>query len=247
VCFPRQAHTTIDTAQTKTLLNSIKNNNKNCVKKNFDTKKGKNMAKTEKYSLYFSLVSYLETDEDILQRINKQNTIINYAFICHDKDIKDIETGELKQKHYHILIHLSRSNRLDTVRNWFADKNKNINCLGQVIRDTNAILDYPTHANEPSKYQYSIEDINHNDLDFWKTTEMSRDISMDIIKDMLNGLNTYKLCERYGRDYIYHIDNYKKACNDIVCETNRAENLKPIECSNEGNPFITSEQLTIDN
>ena len=46
-----------------------------------------------------------------LDAIISSHDVKSYAYILHDKDLKDDGTGELKKPHYHYLIHLDKSQR----------------------------------------------------------------------------------------------------------------------------------------
>lgn len=90
------------------------------------------------------------------------SSIINYAYIIHDKDLK--EDGTLVSPHIHLMLRLDNSYKDSTIGNWFGVKSQYVGKIKGRFRDA---LEYLTHANRPEKYQYSTDDVISN-FDFEK-------------------------------------------------------------------------------
>ena len=90
------------------------------------------------------------------------SSIINYAYIIHDKDLK--EDGTLVSPHIHLMLRLDNSYKDSTIGNWFGVKPQYVGKIKGRFRDA---LEYLTHANRPEKYQYSTDDVISN-FDFLK-------------------------------------------------------------------------------
>lgn len=102
----------------------------------------------------FALVLYDDTDsycfEDVLRNIK---TYKNYAYIKHDKDIKEDNT--VKKSHYHCILKLDNactisalSKRLDIPTNYI-----------QNVRNERTMVRYLIHLDDPLKAQYDKNDI----------------------------------------------------------------------------------------
>lgn len=90
------------------------------------------------------------------------SSIINYAYIIHDKDLK--EDGSLVAPHIHLMLRLDNSYKDSTISNWFGIKPQYVGKIKGRFRDA---LEYLTHSNCDGKYQYSTDDVISN-FDFVK-------------------------------------------------------------------------------
>lgn len=88
--------------------------------------------------------------------------IKEYYFIEHNMDLKNKVTGELKKPHYHIIVGIDIDNRKarKTLEKCFLPYTPFI----KSIRSLNGAMRYLTHLDDLDKYQYSINDVNTNDL-----------------------------------------------------------------------------------
>lgn len=89
-------------------------------------------------------------------RINRQQ-ITEYAFIVHDKDVK--EDGEPVESHVHCMMRFRYVTKMCQLKSWFqCEENK-----FQHIRSAwTTALRYLTHKNSPEKYQYSDDEVVSN-------------------------------------------------------------------------------------
>lgn len=174
----------------------------------------------------FSLTSYLNEAQIRLVLVSHQHQVRAFAFALHDKDVytEEDRAGELKEKHYHIIIVTYNATTLSAVRRWFYgwnDDNGNmINTLGQICYDKYSAYDYLTHSDPKSiqegKYLYSKDIIISNDYGhFTGHSTSDYDNSQLIITDMMNGVPYEILWKKYGRDFIINFDKYRYFCEHL--------------------------------
>lgn len=145
---------------------------------------------SEHRSRNHALISYLTKTqiESVLQKHIQD--IKDFAFICHDRDIKD--DGTPKEIHFHIVIHLYNPKSYDVVRKWFYDSDispDKQNTLIKPVIDLKAALDYLTHKNDPDKAQYDSSEIITNNTEWVnQPDDDSKDSkSINILNDLLDG------------------------------------------------------------
>ena len=185
-------------------------------------KSKRNSHKSEKKTRFHSLITYA-TEKQIQIVLSKHlNSIRAFAYIYHDKD----ET----EPHYHVVIRTHTSWSTAMIERWFkglTDKEGEIlNTFSQPVGNMIALEEYLTHADfesrQKGKHLYKRTEIKDHGLwDIVPKTE-SRDSSYDIVNDILCGMSTRQLVIRYGRDYVYHRNQYQ----DIVHEIRQDEGYK---------------------
>lgn len=80
-----------------------------------------------------------------------------YAFIFHDKDIKD-DLSDFKKEHYHFQVYYSNQKQLEK---WGELFNVPLTRVQKISNKQSAIR-YLIHADNNDKYQYDISNINTN-------------------------------------------------------------------------------------
>lgn len=183
------------------------------------------------------LVSYLPTMEDVQKILdNKAKQIVSYAYIMHDKDfytddVIDKDTGEcihtkgeIKPPHIHIYLRLVNNRDVGEIRRWFESvdsSGQKINCLSRVVRDRVSCINYLTHNTKASKskYQYSTDDVISYNVEHIDD-DMPCDSTFYIVEDMLKGIPKMELLKKYGRDFLYHYQNYMQFVKDLRVEEN---------------------------
>lgn len=151
------------------------------------------------------LIKYLET-----------NTCF-YAFILHDKDV--IETGEVKTKHYHIVLQLQDRKRKQTLLNDLArilNVEKNIISIDELI-NLNGSIRYLIHQDDINKYQYSREEILTNNI---KKVNYAIDININDLtaEELIRAVKEMNYNKLRVMQYI-GLELYKKyrlVINDII-------------------------------
>ena len=107
----------------------------------------------------FELMQYLQyLDLDNMKKVlDETSCIMKYAWIIHDKDVK--EDGTLKDPHVHCYVKLESPREFNQVAKWFDVEPQYINKLKSKFKNC---LQYLTHANDKTKYQYSEDDVQSN-------------------------------------------------------------------------------------
>ena len=154
----------------------------------------------------FSLVTYLSFDylDKILPTLSN---VRHYAYILHNKDIST--DGHSIEPHIHLLLRLHNACTVTAVRKFFPLKP---NTFVEVIKCDN-IYNYLTHDGYEDKVQYSIDDIVSDDLSYWEKlsfTDNSNQKTVDLITDLLNGVDLFTMLSTYGRDFVINYDKYVK-------------------------------------
>ena len=100
--------------------------------------------------------------EEMRTVIDKHSTIKHWAYIIHDKDVR--EDGSPKEPHIHLYLNFGKSGAsFATVASWFKDGAERVNAVKGKKSD---ILKYLTHRNAPDKYQYDASEVVSNfDID----------------------------------------------------------------------------------
>lgn len=178
------------------------------------------MSKKTGFSRYFSGVSYLPVGFVNSILVDKKKSIRAYAFILHDKDVD--EEGNLKIPHIHFVFRTYSSWSVDQVSKWFKnyfdENDKPINTLVEVANDVNSCYEYLTHDGYADKYQYSDTAlVQYNSADLVVKRD-SKDDCMEICEAILKGVPVRELVRMYGKDYVYHQNQYKEVCYDIKIE-----------------------------
>ena len=101
----------------------------------------------------FEVIIYPDSyDIGTLDDTLTNGAIKNYAFILHDKD-------ENRKDHYHIFIRTIDTRNSEYVAKWFNVKENQIEKVKGRFTDA---LRYLTHANAPTKFQYSPDLVKSN-------------------------------------------------------------------------------------
>lgn len=81
-----------------------------------------------------------------------------WAWIIHDKDIKDKETGELKKPHIHFIVEQDTPTTLSAIANKLGVRDNYL----QFCRNFRSQMRYLIHADDPEKFQYNPEEVQTN-------------------------------------------------------------------------------------
>lgn len=132
------------------------------------------------------------------------DSIKAYAYIKHDRDVKD--DGSPDVPHYHVLVRLWTRKSLSAVRRWFwcLDENGPVNTFDEPMEPALAFA-YLTHQYEPDKYQYPESSVVCSDRKWFVFDDFVYADSLTIAYQMaLVGVNPYNIAMRFGRDFIIH-------------------------------------------
>lgn len=149
--------------------------------------------------------------EDFKNILEHHIGVINQAhFILHDKDLN--EDGEEIKPHIHCLLYLYDTKPSRIIEDWFSDNCgiRFFNC-----REPPVAMRYLLHLGFKDKYQYDYNECLHigSVVKFDNAlAEYSKkfDKAVCCLNDLLNGATWYECAVNYGKDFIYHIQHYKK-------------------------------------
>ena len=127
-----------------------------------------------------------------IKEIGKRVSSLHY-FIEHKNDVNEL--GEPVKPHWHLLMTMSSSRDLNTVRNYFADIEKLLENSFEKINSIHWAKRYLVHADDPNKWQYSPNEVETNDK-YYKDLFISNQTKIEetkqiiaIYKDMDNTSN----------------------------------------------------------
>lgn len=102
---------------------------------------------------------YLDTDnvDVIVERIKGLTNIKTFAFIVHDKDIR--EDGELKSKHFHCVLTFKDTTTSSVIANALHIEEQFVNKIKTTTKSAELYL---IHKNNPEKYQYNPNNVISN-------------------------------------------------------------------------------------
>ena len=135
----------------------------------------------------------------------------HYAWILHDKDVK--EDGTPKAKHYHIAIYFKNARRWTAVKDMFdvSGLTEDTTILGQIpLKTVKECALYLVHANDNNKYKYPLAEVNTDSLNWWYGKDgIAQEKDLNLLDDLMNGNKTYfEMAQSYGRDYMLNFRRY---------------------------------------
>lgn len=133
-----------------------------------------------------------------------------YAYILHDKDIT--EEGKEKGDHIHLIfispVGKSSENWLDWFTSWLKIDRDAISI--EMVKNEKSCLRYLVHLDNPSKHQYSIEEVHTNMIDSLKRCYESANafVNNPTLEQLINAAEE-------GKEGIYRLvglQGYERAC-----------------------------------
>lgn len=152
----------------------------------------------------------LYTNEQIEKGLTEYiEHIKNYIYILHKAE------GEQKKNHIHLLVRLKNTYNTKTVSGWFSTETDNAKV--EVIDQPRQFVKYMLHQTEKSiedgKIKYDVSELKSDNLDYWLKAD--QDTMKLIVEDILDGLTTWEMVSKYGRDFIIHYKNIMLVVNEI--------------------------------
>lgn len=166
---------------------------------------------------YISGICY--DKEGLANFVKDNNSVVDeYAYILHDRDVK--EDGTPKEPHFHFLFVLRRSRRLSDIQSCMK-KTLHGNVLLQPCHSVSDSYGYLTHEDDDDKAKYDESDIvSSSDISYWKPdkssndSETSCDTIMSAYLDLLKSMPLTDCAKKYGRDFIIHYNHIKSLLLD---------------------------------
>ena len=110
---------------------------------------------------HLEIVLYAEdgwNDGKIETVAQSKQSVKQYAYILHDKDLDD--DGQLKKPHYHLYLNFGQNNvQFEHAAKWF---DTSPNKVERIKTSKLFTLQYYLHKNEPGKHQYPLEALRAN-------------------------------------------------------------------------------------
>ena len=183
-------------------------------------------------------IIFYGSQKELFKLLHKYECRISkYAFIFHDKDIYDDgeHKGELKKPHFHVLVDFHYPCTFTTCKRLFTTDTDNPRV--ENIRDRVAKFEYLTHKRYPDKDQYAYSDIISNDIQYYENLLLRGDkkevdnVAVAIVNDLLKGVPTVLLVDRYGRDFVIHMNQYEDCAFKIREEERNRKYLEDLHAA----------------
>ena len=147
--------------------------------------------------------------EQILELVRSYSS--KYYYILHDSDV-DMETGELKKAHYHVIMTFKTPRKLGTVSNYFINfKELQLNSF-EKIRNIDGAKRYLIHLDDADKYQYDSSNIVSNDknlIDQLAINQSKCEASMEIANALFNPPKTYEEFYEIHKPMLAKMNSYQ--------------------------------------
>lgn len=185
----------------------------------------------EKRSRQFCLVTYIEPSKLEWFLVNSE-WVQHWAYCTHNNDLKD--DGTLKEVHTHVLLYTYDGKTASAIKKNFDRYSAEItsqgqeaqNTMSQIMHDSGYQWRYLIHKDDKDKYQYSSDLRICDNLGYWSKLERTEGLTdssfnsgLAMLDDLLNGVCTYKMVQRYGKEYIYHSTHFKNILVDMARES----------------------------
>jgi len=194
-----------------------------------DSRKVAEQFEKEKYPKFYTLFIRTFSPRDEIEKVVSKMELDEYAYIEHDKDLK--EDGSPKERHFHILLYRKLGFRLTPLIKAFTQ-----NTLIQVCISKKKCYEYLTHKNDKDKAQYKsslVTEYHRNDVDtFSVTAEEARANQYEQMLDDIEQLSRREMGVKYGRDYMLNFERYEKFSSLVRDEDERRENDERITALN---------------
>lgn len=141
-----------------------------------------------------------------------------FAYIHHDKDEAE--------PHYHIVMNVFSARTPKEIERWFEDlkdgKGEYINTFAEVLGDKDAFMKYLTHSDKKSieegKTYYPTECIVDYGFSQCFVKESGCDVTYEILCKLESGTPLKTLVKVYGKDFLFHYNQYKQVLEDMSFE-----------------------------
>jgi hypothetical protein len=164
--------------------------------------------------------------EEILKLVTELS--VKHYYILHDSDF-DIETGELKKAHYHVIMSFKTPRNLKTIINYFSAYEQFKPNSFERIRNINGAKRYLIHLDDGDKHRYDVSEVHTNDKNLvdqlientsiWEKSTIMVDAYlnppptlkefMELHKPLLAKMNAYQ-CAVMTRNYIYDFERLRR-------------------------------------
>lgn len=167
----------------------------------------------------FSIITYV--GEKNIQKVlmAHSRSVRAFAYILHDQDEST--------PHHHLLIKTYDAWTATQINKWFEGLKYEINenTLTEPATDLHALRDYLTHSDYKSrsegKHLYQKTDIVDGGLFDMIDKKDSYDETYEILNQVIIGTGTRELVRKYGKNYLFHIQQFDLAAERVLHEDRR--------------------------
>lgn len=190
--------------------------------------------KKQKRTRRFCLTTYIDVQALSLY-LSRCTWVQHWCYCTHDRDYNEDNTPKII--HTHVLLYTYEAKTSSAIKKNFDSFAREYysslgleaqNTLVQECHDSSAQYRYLRHLDNPEKAPYTADEVFCDDLAYWNTlsvtngmTDSTKNCGLAILNDILNGVDSYTMCQRYGKEYIYHASHYKSMVRDISSENAR--------------------------
>ncbi|MGR6035348.1 MAG: Rep family protein [Candidatus Nitrosoglobus sp.] len=146
----------------------------------------------------------------MLKVLETKENIREWAYIVHNKDIKE---GEVAKPHLHLLVKLWHPQSFDNIAKWF---NQPAQYLEGINGSWITACRYLIHANDETKYQYSPDEVVSN-------FDYKQSISLERVKKKANKFKAKEEHEERKLEII------KQCANGTIRKFNYHDYITPVE------------------
>lgn len=136
---------------------------------------------------------------------------VKHYYILHDSDF-DMETGELKKAHYHVIMSFKTPRHLKTISNYFSDYQQFKPNSFERIRNITGAKRYLIHLDDGDKHRYDACEVITNDknlVDQLVDNTSNREKSEMMIDAYLNPPDTLKEFIELHRPLMANANGYQ--------------------------------------
>lgn len=165
------------------------------------------MATERSYS--WACITYM--DEGNLRRFLTEQCR-NWAWIVHDRDVK--EDGTPKEVHKHVVCTFERERSFGQVVQLFAMYAEGQNTLVEPCQSLEASLEYLTHENDPQKWQYDRKEVIISSSAWYGKYIGAKERAEEnekFVNDLLapsSRFSVVAMARTYGRDFMRNMRSY---------------------------------------
>lgn len=128
------------------------------------------------------------------------------------------DSCEGEKYHVHFLVRFVKPQRMSSFKqrlDYLSKADAIQNTFWEPIRHDKAAREYLIHKNQPEKHQYDEAEVI--EVGEWYDINSSSDNkALDIVLDIINGMEEYDLAKKYGRDYIINCRRYHEYSNILL-------------------------------
>lgn len=181
------------------------------------------VTEKERGSRKHTILTYIDP-KHLIAFLKQSSWVEHWAYCYHDKDVWTADDEKLnaehkantpKTAHTHIVLYTrdaKTSTAICKLFNRFSvsvyGKDKAQNTRAEYCTDICAQYRYLIHADDPNKHAYDVNERVVDDPKYWDKYHRgiidTPNYGYTMVNDLLQGVPYRMMCERYGKEFIYH-------------------------------------------